>query len=118
MTYDMGNTDKLNTFRQELQKLRIPLPAPDINRSRRDFGVERTADGKMAIRYALAAVKYVGGAAIDALTAARDRDGPFHSPGGFADLAVPYPLNNCPLADLFLGGSFAVVPLHRADART
>src|SRR3546814_266738 len=64
--YDMGTTDKLNTFRQELQKLRIPLLAPDINRSRRDFGVERTADGKMAIRYALAAVKNVGGAAIGA----------------------------------------------------
>src|SRR3546814_19125629 len=91
MTYDMGNTDKLNTFRQELQKLRIPLLAPDINRSRRDFGVERTADGKMAIRYALAAVKNVGGAAIDALPAARDRDGPFTSLGLFAGRADPHP---------------------------
>src|SRR3546814_14182360 len=115
MTYDMGNTDKLNTFRQELQKLRIPLLAPDINRSRRDFGVERTADGKMAIRYALAAVKNVGGAAIDALTAARDRDGPFKSLGGFADRADPHHVNKRLLENLVRAGAFDALPSNRAE---
>ncbi|HEY9567395.1 MAG TPA: DNA polymerase III subunit alpha [Thalassobaculum sp.] len=115
MTYDMGNTDKLNTFRQELQKLRIPLLAPDINRSRRDFGVERTADGKMAIRYALAAVKNVGGAAIDALTAARDRDGPFKSLGGFADRADPHHVNKRLLENLVRAGAFDALHSNRAE---
>src|SRR3546814_17397905 len=40
MTYDMGNTDKLNVFRQELQRLGIALLPPEINRSEPDFGVE------------------------------------------------------------------------------
>ena len=31
MTYDMGNTDKLNVFRQELQAARLPLLGLDIN---------------------------------------------------------------------------------------
>ena len=33
MTYDMGNTDKINTFKQELQHLGIDLLPPDINLS-------------------------------------------------------------------------------------
>jgi DNA polymerase III subunit alpha len=33
MTFDMGNTDKLNVFRQELQRLDIALLPLDINRS-------------------------------------------------------------------------------------
>src|SRR3546814_8514871 len=46
MTYDMGNTDKLNVFRQELQRLGIALLPPDINRSEPDFGGEALDDGK------------------------------------------------------------------------
>ena len=39
MTYDLGNTDKLNVFRQELQRLGIALLPPDINRSNVTFSV-------------------------------------------------------------------------------
>ena len=34
MTLDLGNTDKLNVFKQELDRLKIKLLPPDINRSR------------------------------------------------------------------------------------
>ena len=40
---------------------------PDINRSAADFTVERTSEGGLAIRYALAAVKKVGFAAMQTL---------------------------------------------------
>jgi len=83
MTYDMGNTDKLNAFRQELDRLGIPLLPPDINASRADFAVERQADGTFAVRYALAALKNVGEAAMKSLVAERDTGGPFR---GVADL--------------------------------
>ncbi|MEC8564618.1 MAG: DNA polymerase III subunit alpha, partial [Pseudomonadota bacterium] len=66
MTYDMGNTDKLNVFRQELQAARLPLLGPDINRSETTFSVEKTEDG-YGVRFALAAIKNVGAAAMDAL---------------------------------------------------
>src|SRR6185436_13634628 len=58
MTLDLGNTDKLNVFRQELQRLGIRLLPPDVNRSEVTFAVELDPKaGKPAIRYALAAVK-------------------------------------------------------------
>jgi DNA polymerase III alpha subunit len=40
MTLDLGNTDKLNHFRQELSRLGIALLPPDINRSDVAFSVE------------------------------------------------------------------------------
>ena len=41
MTLDLGNTDKLNIFRQELSRLDIRLLPPDINRSEVTFSVEQ-----------------------------------------------------------------------------
>ena len=67
MTYDMGNTDKINTFKQELQHLGIDLLPPDINTSGKDFRVEKTTNGNLAIRYALSAIKNVGEAAMSIL---------------------------------------------------
>src|SRR5262249_38661045 len=62
MPLDLGNTDKLNVFRQELTRLGIRLLPPDINRSEVTFAVE--PGDKPAIRYALAAVKGVGAQAM------------------------------------------------------
>jgi DNA polymerase-3 subunit alpha len=90
MTLDLGNTDKLNVFRQELDRLGIRLLPPDINRSDVTFTVEQDTPspaspaggggkggGKPAIRYALAAVKGVGGQAMAELVAERAARGRF-----------------------------------------
>src|SRR3546814_14060993 len=69
----------------------------------------------MAIRYALAAVKNVGGAAIDSWTAARDRDGPFKSLGGFADRADPHHVNKRLLENLVRAGAFDALHSNRAE---
>ncbi len=79
MTYDMGNTDKLAFFKGEMGRLGLPLLPPDVNRSEVTFCVE---DG--AVRYALAAVKGVGAAAMDSLVAERRAGGRFTS---LSDLA-------------------------------
>jgi DNA polymerase-3 subunit alpha len=84
MTLDMGNTDKLNVFRQELDRLGISLLPPDVNASDARFAVE-TVDGTRAIRYALGAVKGVGIAAMETLVAVRDAGGVFTSLFEFAD---------------------------------
>ncbi len=76
MTLDLGNTDKLNVFRGECDRLGIKLLPPDINRSAVDFAVEATPQG-MAIRYALAAVKGVGAQAMRQLVEEREARGPF-----------------------------------------
>jgi len=78
MTLDLGNTDKLNVFRLELARLGIHLLPPDINSSEVTFAVELDPKtGKPAIRYALAAVKGVGGQAMGDLVAERARGGRF-----------------------------------------
>ena len=115
MTYDMGNTDKLNVFRQELQKLKIELLPPDINKSRRDFSVEKQADGSYGIRYALAAVKNVGGSAMDALVETREADGPFKSLAEFADRADPTQVNKRLLENLVRAGAFDQLHKNRAE---
>ena len=54
-------------------RLGIRVLPPDINRSGADFVVETTEEGKPAIRFALAAVKRVGAAAMEALVAGARR---------------------------------------------
>ena len=78
MTLDLGNTDKLNVFRQELNRLGIRLLPPDVNRSAVTFTVE--PGDRPAIRYALAAVKGVGAQAMAELVAERDRARPLQGP--------------------------------------
>ncbi len=106
MTFDMGNTDKLNLFRQELNRLGITLLPPDINRSSADFGVETLDDGTQAIRYALAAVKNVGGAAMKTLVAERDENGVFASLGDFAGRVDMRAVNKRQVENLACAGAF------------
>ena len=82
MSLDLNNSDKLNTFRQELVRLGIRLLQPDINNSEVTFAVERMTNGSVdesAIRFALAAIKNVGEGAMRTLVAERQRNGPFKS---------------------------------------
>ncbi|MFG1179603.1 DNA polymerase III subunit alpha [Xanthobacter versatilis] len=110
MTLDMGNTDKLAEFRQEAQRLGIEVVPPNINLSAREFAVK---DSK--IIYAMCAIKGVGGAAVDALVAARG-DRPFRS---FADFASRLPVklvNKRTLESLMAAGCFDVLEKNRARA--
>ncbi|MBM3468284.1 MAG: DNA polymerase III subunit alpha [Alphaproteobacteria bacterium] len=79
MTYDLNNTDKLNVFRQDLERLKIPLLPPNINASDVTFCVEGES-----IRYALAAVKGVGEAGMKMVIADREKNGPFKDLTDFA----------------------------------
>jgi DNA polymerase-3 subunit alpha len=77
MAYSIANTDKLNVFRQEADRLGFKLLPPDINKSTETFSVEILPDGSKAIRYALAAIRNVGMPAMKSLVAERDANGPF-----------------------------------------
>ncbi|MDX1711695.1 MAG: DNA polymerase III subunit alpha [Rhodovibrionaceae bacterium] len=106
MTYDMSNTDKLNIFRQELQRMGIPLLPPDINRSRPDFGVEESEDGTPAIRYALAAIKNVGGQAMQALVQEREANGEFRDLSDIANRIDMRQINKRQIEMLACAGAF------------
>ena len=106
MSLELNNTDKISVFRQELDRLEIPLLKPDINKSQAVFSVESGEGGRGAVRYALAAVKNVGRAAMEHLTDERERNGPFKSLRDFADRVDPMQINKRQLENLVRAGAF------------
>ncbi|GIR03818.1 MAG: hypothetical protein CM15mP14_0360 [Rhodospirillaceae bacterium] len=67
MTFDMGNTDKLAIFRQELKALGIEMLQPDINRSGPDFRVEEMDALVRLNTLRPVSLKNVGGPAMEVL---------------------------------------------------
>ena len=103
MTLDIGNTDRLNIFRQEAQRLGVKVLPPDINRSEAFFACD--AD-KGVIYYALAAVKGVGRQAMDHVVAERQQNGPFASLSDFARRIDPKLVNKRAFESLARAGAF------------
>ncbi len=106
MTYDMGNTDKLNQFRQELMRLRIKLLPPDVNASAARFAVETLPDGSRAVRYALAAIKGVGAQAMESVVAERRANGPYKDVFDFARRVDHTVMNKRMMEKLVCAGAF------------
>jgi DNA polymerase III subunit alpha len=115
MSLDIGNTDKLNLFRQECARLGIKVLPPDINRSEVDFSVEQTREGA-AIRYALAAVKGVGAAAMREIIAARKVNGAFKDLFDFARRLDVKSFNRRQFENLIRAGAFECLNPNRAQS--
>jgi DNA polymerase-3 subunit alpha len=113
MTLDLSNTDKLNLFRQEVERLGHKILPPEINKSEARFSVEY-AEGKGAVRYALAAVRNVGLAAMEALTAERAANGPFRSLFDLARRMDARAINKRQLENLAKAGAFDGLDANRA----
>jgi DNA polymerase-3 subunit alpha len=114
MSLDMTNTDKLASHLSEASRLGIKVLPPDVNRSEAEFAVEMQEDGKKSIRFALAAVKRVGLAAMKDLVAARKEGGPFKSLSDFADRVDPKLLNKMQVENLARAGAFESLDPNRA----
>jgi DNA polymerase-3 subunit alpha len=115
MSLDIGNTDKLNLFRQECDRLGIKVLPPDINRSEVGFSVEMTPEGA-AIRYALAAVKGVGAAAMAEIVATRKAGGPFKDLFDFAKRLDVKSFNRRQFESLVRAGAFDSLNRNRAQS--
>ena len=115
MTQDMNNTDKLAVTRQELQKMKITLLPPDINKSIPRFSVEQLPDGAKAIRYALAALKGVGEEAMKHIIADRDKNGPFKDLYDFARRLDARTINKRQMESLAQAGAFDAFNPNRAQ---
>jgi DNA polymerase-3 subunit alpha len=74
LTCEMDNTDKVLRYMNECREMKIDVLPPDINESKKDFTVFQ---GK--IRFGLAAVKNVGGSAIESIITNRNTSGYFTS---------------------------------------
>jgi DNA polymerase-3 subunit alpha len=106
MSFDLGNTDKLNVYRQELDRMGIRLLPPDINKSRSEFTAEGIPEGGRAIRYALGAIRNVGAAAMQELVTTREAGGAFTSPADFARRLDARLINKRQLENLVAAGAF------------
>ncbi|MBC6439436.1 MAG: DNA polymerase III subunit alpha [Rhodospirillales bacterium] len=115
MTLDMGNTDKLSIFKQELDRKEIPLLPPDVNRSGVAFTVERPEGVPAAVRYALAAVKNVGAQAMEDLVAERRENGAFENLFDFAERLDQKVMIKRQLENLARGGAFDALEMNRAQ---
>src|ERR1700720_681493 len=78
LSNEINNTDKISIFVGECKRMGISIVPPDINRSGLKFTPE-SKDGKMAIRYGLAAIKNVGEAAMEMSIQERERAGEYTS---------------------------------------
>ena len=113
MSLAVNNTDRLAALKQEAERGSIKLLPPDVNRSEADFSVERLDDGRLAIRYALAAVKKVGMAAMQSLTSARGET-PFADETDFATRVDPRQINRMQIENLVRAGAFDRLEANRA----
>jgi DNA polymerase-3 subunit alpha len=116
MTLDLGNTDKLNMFRQEIGRLGLTLLPPSINKSTSVFSVELQNDNSQAIRYALAAVRNVGEQAMCEFVAEREANGLFRDLVDFARRLDTRLANKRQLEFLVWAGAFDCLEPNRARA--
>jgi len=114
MTLDMGDTTKLNIFRQEAEGLGIKVLPPSVNASGAVFTVEWGDDGRPAIRYALGAVRNVGRQAMERVVEAR-KDGPFKSLFDFARRVDAKLVNKRAIENLAAAGAFDCLNPNRAQ---
>jgi DNA polymerase-3 subunit alpha len=113
MSLAITNTDKLAALRQEAERMGIRVLPPSINHSEADFKAERLESGALAIRYALAAVKKVGMAAMESVVASRGNV-PFADVTDFAMRVEPRQLNKMQLENLIRAGAFDELERNRA----
>ncbi len=116
MNLERGDTEKLALLRQELLRQGIPVLPPDINRSGVLFHPERTGpEGRPAVRYALAAIKGVGDAAMQGLVAERNAHGPFRDLFDLAERVDSRLVNRKPWESLTHAGAFDALNRNRAQ---
>ncbi len=110
MTLDLGNTDKLQVFRGEAQRLNVKVDPPSINASGVDFLVR---EGR--ILYSLAALKNVGSGAVHHLVNMRAERGNFTAMGDFARRIDAHIINKRAMESLAKAGAFDELHENRAQ---
>ncbi|MEN8190556.1 MAG: DNA polymerase III subunit alpha, partial [Thermodesulfobacteriota bacterium] len=101
LSCDMSNTDKVVLYIQECKEHDIQVLPPDINESMQDFSV---IDDR--IRFGLAAVKNVGGAALESIIDERELSSRYESLQDFCNRVDSRKVNSRVIESLIKSGSF------------
>jgi DNA polymerase-3 subunit alpha len=120
LTYEMGNTDKVVEYIAECSEMGIEVRAPDINESGVDFTplydeADNSQKKKGVIRFGLAAVKGVGGKAVEQIIAAREKIGRFQSLFHFCENVDLRAANKQVIEALIKAGAFDRLGGNRAQ---
>ena len=109
LSSEMGNTDKLPVLVAECQRMGISVLPPDVNESGLRF-----TPVPAGIRYGMAGIKGVGAAAVEAIIAEREKNGPYK---GFVDFfertSVAGAVNKKAVESLIKAGAFDFTGLSR-----
>ena len=97
----LGNLDKVPEYIDECKRLGIEILKPNINKSFTKF----TVDNKK-IRFGMGSVKNVGIAAVDAIVAEREKNGPFESFTDFCERIQNEAVNKKCIECLIKAGAF------------
>src|SRR5712671_5567313 len=114
LSNEINNTDKISVFVGECKRMGISILPPDINKSGLKFTPE-TWEGKMAIRYGLAAIKNVGEAAMEMSIQERERAGEYTSLEDFCGRIGTRIANRKMLESLIKAGAFDFLGRDRAE---
>ena len=106
LSVQRDDLSKVSTFLEECRRLNIPILPPAANRSQLDFDIEKTADGRRAIRFGLGAVKNAGARALQDLIDERG-EAPFRSLADFCKRVDMRKLGKRSLESLIKVGALA-----------
>ncbi len=101
LSLEMGNAEKLTFFIDHCRDSGMEVLPPNVQQSSQRF---RPENGH--IRFGLAGIKNVGGAAVEALVAERDQNGPYKSFMDFCYRNDPQVVNKRSIEGLIKAGGF------------
>ncbi len=113
LSNEINNTEKISIFVAECQRMGIKIYAPNVNRSFLKFTPENTPEQR-GIRFGLAAIKNVGGNAMELAIKERKRAGTFETIEDFASRLDSKTVNRKILENLIKAGAFDYT-MHRRD---
>ncbi len=102
----IGASGKVAVYIQYIRSVGISLLPPDVNRSFTKFSSDKDENGKLAIRFALGAVKNVGEQAVDSLVLEREKNGEFKDVFDFCRRVDPGTVNKRAVEGLIMAGAF------------
>ena len=110
LTSEISNSDKVVKYINECREMGIPVLAPDVNSSGKDF----TPDGQ-GIRMGLCAIRNLGATAADSIRAARQSGGAFKSLYDFCERVDLTSVNRRIVENLIKCGAMSSLGGNRAQ---
>ena len=106
LSNNMNDISQVTFFMEECKRMGISVLGPDVNESKNGFTVNQEGQ----IRFGMAAIKGVGGAAVDAIVEEREKKGKYTNIFEFCKRVNSRALNKKSLESLAMAGSFDCFP--------